>query len=83
MAGVGIGEQEIELALLELGPDRAQLLGDLLAELGIALRQLIELDDVAGATLELLPRGRELAIFERLARAVARRRGIVPRARFG
>jgi hypothetical protein len=83
VARVRVGEQEVELALPQLGGDRAQLLRDLLAQLGVILGELVELDQITRAPLELLPRGRELAVFERLTRPVARRRGIVPRAGSG
>ena len=64
MARIGIREQEVELALPQLGRDRAPLFGDLVAELGIVLAKLCELHHVARPALELLPRGAELAILE-------------------
>ena len=80
MARVGVGEQQVQLALAQLGLDRAQLSGDLLLQVGVALRQLVELDEVPRASLELLPRRGELPVLERLSGLVARGRGVVPGA---
>ena len=81
MRGVGIGEQQVQLALPQLGSHGGALLGHLLTELGVVFRQLIELDEVARATFELLPRSEQLSIQGRLARQLSRLVRVVPRAR--
>jgi hypothetical protein len=80
---VWISEEQVELSLTQLGRQLCFFIGDLLGQLGVARSQLVELDQVSSALLELIPRLDELAILGRFARESARATGIVPDAGLG
>ena len=65
----------------QLARDRFSLLFDLPLVVLVALGELRELDQVAGAPLEALPRGDELAVLGRLTRLLSGAAWVVPRAR--
>jgi len=75
---VWVCEEQVELSLTQLGRQLRLFIGDLLRQLGVARSQLVELDQVASAFLELIPRLDQLAILGRFARECARATGIVP-----
>lgn len=83
MIRVGVGEEQVELAGSQLARDLRALLFDLLLQLGIVLRKLIELDQVARAALELVPRIDELAVSGRFTRQVTCAGRVVPDAGLG
>ena len=62
MIRVRISEQEVELARTQVGRQRRLLLSDLLGELRIARREMVELDQIASALLQLVPGLDQLAI---------------------
>ena len=78
-----IREQQVELARPQLRGHRRALLGHLLSQLGIVLRQLVELHEVASAPLETVPSVNEVAVLRGLARELTRVVGIVPDAGLG
>jgi len=55
VVGVGIVEEQGQLAVVELTLQRLQLRLQLLGKLGVLLGQLAELDQVAGTPLQLVP----------------------------
>jgi hypothetical protein len=63
---VWVGEEQVELARSQLGRQLRLFLFDLLRELRVTGRQLVELDEVASALLELLPGSYQLAVLGRL-----------------
>jgi hypothetical protein len=83
VAGVLIGEQQVELAPPQLGCDRLLLLRDLRLQLGIILSELVELDQVARPALELVPGRDQLVLLRRFAGEDARAVGVVPDAGLG
>ena len=83
VAGVRIGEEQVELAPAELIGDSHAFLSHLLLELRIALCQLVQLHEVAGAPLQTLPRVDNLPVLGTLARDLARRARVIPRPRLG
>jgi len=83
VARVGVGEEEVELTLPKLERDRVRLARELRRQLRVVVREVGELDQVAGAPLELLPRRDQFAVLKRFARAVSRRRRVVPGAWLG
>jgi hypothetical protein len=83
VVGVRIGEQEVQLVRAQLARDGLALLVDLTLELAVALCELLQLDDVARAALETVPRCDQLAVFRRLTRQLAGAARVVPRARPG
>ena len=83
MRRVRIGEQQVELSPPKLRGDRRPLSGDLLPQLAIVVRQLVELDDIARAPFEPVPCVDELAVLRGLAGEVTRAVGIVPDAGLG
>ena len=80
---VRVGEQEVELARAQLRGKCVSLLRDLRFELGVALRQLIDLNEVTGAAFDAIPCRQQLPVLRCLARNRARARRIVPRAGLG
>ncbi len=78
MPGVWIGEQEIELVGAQLAANLRELCRDLLAQVGVAFRQLIQLDNVARTPLEPIPRRDQLAILGGLSRHLTRLSGVIP-----
>jgi hypothetical protein len=80
---VRVGEQQVELVRAQLLRDLGELLGDLPFQVGVVLRQLVELDQVARAPLEAIPRGDQLAILGGLAGRLAGAARVVPRSRPG
>jgi len=83
VVGVRVGEQEIELARTELPAQLGALLFDLLLQVGIAFRELVELDEVSRASLESIPGGDELSVFRGFARRLPRPPGVIPDTRPG
>jgi hypothetical protein len=78
VAGVRIGEQQVELALSELALDRRELVIELLLELGVVTSKLLQLDKVSRPLIEPLP-GRDLfSKLRRLAAVAPRLRRVVP-----
>src|SRR5207248_5859808 len=82
VVGVWVREQEVELVCAELPGHRRTLLGDLLSQLWIVLRQLLELHEVAGATLETIPGRDQLAALGGLTGDRAGMTRVIPDARF-
>jgi hypothetical protein len=80
---VRVGEEQVELALAQLVGDRRSLALELVAQLLISAGKAVELDEVARAILELLPRARELTMLGGFARLLPRSPRVVPRARLG
>jgi hypothetical protein len=80
---IGIREEEVELTRPQLRGDLGALLVDLLLQLGVVRRKIVQLDQVTGAALELVPCADQLPVLGRLARLRARARGVVPRAGLG
>ena len=58
-----------------------ELLGDLPFQVGIVLRQLVELDQVTRAPLEAVPRGDQLAVLGGFAGRLPGAARVVPRSR--
>jgi len=77
---VWVGEEQVELARSQLGGQLCLFLLDLLRQLRVAGRELIELDEVASALLELLPGSYQLAVLGRLPPEGARIPRVVPDA---
>ncbi len=80
MIRVWVGEEQVELARSQLGGQLRLFLFDLLRELGVTGRELVELDEVASALLELLPGAYQLAVLGRLPSKGACISRIVPDA---
>src|SRR5260370_8584782 len=59
---VWVGEEQVELPRSQLARELRLFLFDLLCELRVTRRELIELDEVARALLELLPGPYQLAV---------------------
>jgi len=78
---VWVGEEQVELARSQLGGQLRLFLFDLLRELGVTGRELVELDEVASALLELLPGSYQLAVLGRLPSKSACISRVVPDAR--
>ena len=76
MTGVGVGEEQLQLAAGELGRDLLRLAGELLGQLGVA--QLGELDQVPRPRLQPPPLLALLAEPRRLLGVAARQGGVVP-----
>jgi hypothetical protein len=83
VVGVRVGEQQVELVGAQLLGDLCELLRDLPLQVGVVLRQLVELDQVTPAPLEAVPRGDQLAVLRGLAGRLAGSAWVVPRARPG
>jgi hypothetical protein len=83
VVGVRIGEQQVELVRAELARNSLPFLFDLARELTVALRQLLQLDDVASAPLETVPRRDEVAVLGRLSGKLPGSSRVVPRAGLG
>jgi hypothetical protein len=81
--GVGIVEEQGQLTIVELALQRLQLRLQLLGQLGILLGQLAELDQIAGAPLQLIPDGGLVPVLGGFARKLARPRRVVPDVRGG
>ena len=64
----------------ELPGEGGALPGHLLLQLRIVVRELLQLHQVASASLEALPRGDELAVLAGLAGQLAGAARVVPRA---
>jgi hypothetical protein len=77
---VWVGEEQVELARSQVGRQLRLFLFDLLRELGITGRELVELDEVASALLELLPGSYQLAVLGRLPAKAACISRVVPDA---
>jgi hypothetical protein len=52
---IWVGEEQVELARSQLARQLRLFFLDLVRELGVTGRKLVELDEVASALLELLP----------------------------
>jgi len=78
---VRIGEQQIELSRAQLGRDRRLFFGDLFRQLRVAGCELVELDQVAGALLQLFPGLDQLSVLSGFARERAGAARVVPDAR--
>ena len=83
MIRVRVGEEKVQLARAQLARDLGPLLIDLGLQVGVALGELVELDQVARSALELFPRFDELTVLRRFACELARTRRIVPDAGLG
>jgi hypothetical protein len=77
---VRVGEKQVELARSKLGRQLRLLFLDLLRKLGIARRELVELDEVASAFLQLLPGPDELPVLGRLSPECPRLTRVIPDA---
>ncbi len=77
---VWVGEEQVELTRSELASQLRLFLLDLLRELRVTGRKLIELDEVARALLELLPGSYQLAVLGRLPSKGARIPRVIPDA---
>ena len=55
MAGVGVGEEDVQLAVPELAVELVELGLQLARQLGVVLRQLVQLDQVSGPAFEAVP----------------------------
>ncbi|TMD99899.1 MAG: hypothetical protein E6I72_00010 [Chloroflexi bacterium] len=66
----------------ELPGHRRTLLSDLLPQLGIVLRELLELHEVSGATLETIPCRDQLAVLGGFTGDRAGMTRVIPGARF-
>ena len=80
MIRVWVGEEQVELTRSELASQLRLFLLDLLRELRVTGRKLIELDEVARALLELLPGSYQLAVLGRLPSKGARIPRVIPDA---
>ena len=80
MISVWVGEEQVELARSQLARQLRLFLFDLLCELRVTGRELVELDEVASALLELLPGSYQLAILGGLPSKGARVSRVVPDA---
>jgi len=78
---IWIGEEQIKLARAQLGRDRRLFFGDLLGQLRVARRQLVELDQVAGALLQLFPGFDQLPVLSCFARQPTGAARVVPDTR--
>ena len=65
MICVWVGEEQVELARSQLARQLRLFLFDLLRKLRVTGGELVELDEVASALLELLPGSYQLAILGR------------------
>jgi hypothetical protein len=74
------GEQQIELVAAQLGRDLGALGGDLSFQVGVVVGELIQLDEVAGAALEPVPRRDQVAMLTGFAGELAGAARVVPRA---
>jgi len=77
---VGIGEQQVELARSQLRCELGLFFFDLLRELRVAGRELVELDEIARPLFELLPGSYQLAVLGRLPPERARIPRVIPDA---
>ena len=80
---IWIGEEEIQLSSTQLGRHGRAFLRHLRLQVGVALGELIQLDEVTRAALEPVPGGNQLAMLRRLARQLTCARGVVPDAGLG
>ena len=78
MAGVGIGEQQVELVRAQLPGNRGALVVDLAFQVLVAFRQLLELDQVSGAPFEAVPRADQITQLGRFSRQLPGALGVVP-----
>ncbi len=62
MIRVWVGEEQVELTRSQLASQLRLFLLDLLRELRVTGRELIELDEVASPLLELLPGSYQLSV---------------------
>ena len=83
MAGVRIGEEQIELVPTQLPRQPGELVSDLPVEVGVVLRELVQLDEVARAAFEAIPGRDQLAVLGGLPGQLAGAPWVVPRARTG
>ena len=81
VVGKGVGEQQVELARTQLFGDRGPFLVQLALQVRIAARELVELDQVAGALLQPVPGTDLLAELGGLTRHLAGVSRVVPHAR--
>jgi hypothetical protein len=77
---VGIGEEQVELARSELRSELGLFFFDLLRELRVAGRELVELDEIARPLFQLLPGSYQLAVLGRLPPEGARIPRVIPDA---
>ena len=78
MIRVRVGEEQVELSLTQLCRDRGLFLRDLFGQLRVAGSQLVQLDEIACALLQLLPGLDQITILGRLARERACAARVVP-----
>jgi hypothetical protein len=83
VVGVGIVEEQGQLAVVQLALQRLKLRLQLFSQLGILLRELAKLDQIASAPLQLVPDRGLVPVFGGFARELARPGGIVPDVRGG
>ena len=81
MIRVWVGEEQVELTRSQLASQLRLFLLDLLRELRVTGRELIELDEVASPLLELLPGSYQLSVLGGLPTQGARGARVVPDAR--
>ncbi len=80
MIRVWVGEEQVELTRSQLASQLRLFLLDLLRELGVTGRELVELDQIASALLELLPGSYELSVLGGLTSEGTRIARVVPDA---
>ena len=78
MVGVGIVEEQGQLAVVQLALQRLKLRLQLFSQLGILLRELAKLDQIAGAPLQLVPDRGLVPVFGGFTRKLARPGRVVP-----
>ena len=83
MVGVGIVEEQRQLAVVELALQRLQLRLQLRGQFGILLGELAELDQIARAPLQLVPDRGLVPVFGGFTRKFARPGRVVPDVRGG
>jgi hypothetical protein len=77
---IWVGEEQVELARSQFARQLRLFLLDLLRELRVTGRKLVELDEVASALLELFPGSYQLAVLGRLSSKGACVSRVVPDA---
>jgi hypothetical protein len=77
---IRIGKQQVELARSQLRRELGLFFFDLLRELRVAGRKLVELDEIARPLFQLFPGSYQLAVLGRLPPEGARIPRVVPDA---
>jgi hypothetical protein len=77
---VWVGEEKVELVGAQLSGKRRAFLPELPRELFVAIDELLQLDQVAGAPLQAIPGRDQLAVLRGLSRRLPGPPWVVPRA---